>query len=214
VDPGNLSDVHKSFNKPADYEQALKNLAHRGIYAITSFIFGMDGDTPGVAERTAQVMEGWPPVLPVFSLLTPFPSTPLYKRLLEGGRLTRPKHWLDFRPFTMSFVPDKISINEAETEVREAWTLAYSPATTREAMRKISDRPALGACCGILRAPRVSRNLFSPGATKTMVVSVVEQSSCAAVPLLRGAAEVEIGSAAGLGRGTPGDRIDGRGCFE
>jgi radical SAM superfamily enzyme YgiQ (UPF0313 family) len=141
VDAENLSEVHKSFNKPADYEQALKSLAHRGIYAITSFIFGMDGDTPGVAERTAQVMKGWPPVLPVFSLLTPFPSTPLYKRLLESGRLTRPKHWLDFRPFTMSFIPHKISINEAEKEVREAWTLAYSPGTTREAMRKISDRP-------------------------------------------------------------------------
>src|SRR5688572_16491207 len=141
VDAGNLSEVHKSFNKPADYEHALKSLAHRGIYAITSLIFGMDGDTPGVAERTARVMEAWPPVLPVFSLLTPFPSTPLYKRLLEGGRLTRPKHWLDFRPFTMSFTPEKISIDEAEREVREAWTRAYSPFATREAMRKISDRP-------------------------------------------------------------------------
>jgi radical SAM superfamily enzyme YgiQ (UPF0313 family) len=141
VDAANLSEVHKSFNKPADYEQALKSLAHRGIYAITSFIFGMDGDTPGVAGRTAQVMDAWPPVLPVFSLLTPFPSTPLYKRLLEGGRLTRPKHWLDFRPFTMSFTPNNISIDEAEKEVREAWTRAYRPAATREAMRKISDRP-------------------------------------------------------------------------
>jgi radical SAM superfamily enzyme YgiQ (UPF0313 family) len=141
VDAGNLSEVHKSFNKPADYEQALKSLAHRGIYAITSFIFGMDGDTAGVAGRTAEVMGTWPPVLPVFSLLTPFPSTPLYKRLLEGGRLTRPKHWLEFRPFTMSFTPQKISIDQAEKEVREAWTRAYSPNATREAMRKISDRP-------------------------------------------------------------------------
>src|SRR4030095_8951206 len=141
VDPVNLSEVHKTFNKPADYEHALKSLAHRGIYAITSFIFGMDGDTPGVAGRTAQVMAAWPPVLPVFSLLTPFPSTPLYKRLLEGGRLTRPKHWLAFRTFHMSSTPYKISIDEAEREVREAWTRAYSPGATREAMRKISDRP-------------------------------------------------------------------------
>jgi radical SAM superfamily enzyme YgiQ (UPF0313 family) len=141
VDAENLSAVHKSFNKPADYEQALHGLAHRGIYAITSFIFGMDGDTPGVAKRTAGVMGSWPPGLPIFSLLTPFPSTPLYKRLLEGGRLTRPKHWLDFRPFTMSFVPEKITIEEAEGEVREAWTRAYSPKATMEAMRRIADRP-------------------------------------------------------------------------
>jgi hypothetical protein len=80
-------------------------------------------------------------VLPVFSLLTPFPSTPLYKRLLEGGRLTRPKHWLDFRPFTMSYTPDKISIDQAEAEVREAWTRAYSPEATMQALEMISNRP-------------------------------------------------------------------------
>lgn len=141
VDTDNLNGVHKSFNKPAEYNGALQALASRGIYAITSFIFGMDGDTPGVASRTAKVMEDFPPVLPVFSLLTPFPSTPLYKRLLEAGRLTRPKHWLDFRPFTMSFTPDKISITEAEKEVREAWTFAYSPRSTIRAMKMISDRP-------------------------------------------------------------------------
>jgi len=141
VDADNLRGVHKSFNKPADYKAALDRLAHRGIYTITSFIFGMDGDTPGVARRTAEVMATWPPGLPVFSLMTPFPSTPLYQRLLQSGRLTRPKHWLDFRPFTMSYTPENITIEEAEAEVREAWTRAYSPQATRDALGRISDRP-------------------------------------------------------------------------
>src|SRR5437016_4424628 len=141
VDADNLRSVHKSFNKPADYKAALDGLAHRGIYAITSFIFGMDGDTPGVARQTAAVLDTWPPGLPVFSLMTPFPSTPLYQRLLAAGRLTRPKHWLEFRPFTMSYTPDNITIAQAEAEVREAWTRAYNPKATMEALRRISDRP-------------------------------------------------------------------------
>src|SRR5215467_1845433 len=62
VDAANLSGVNKAFNKPADYKLALDRLAARGVYAITSFIFGMDGDTPGVAARTQQVMDSWPPV--------------------------------------------------------------------------------------------------------------------------------------------------------
>ena len=33
----------------------------------------------------------WPPGLPVFGLLTPFPATPLYQRLETTGRLTRPR---------------------------------------------------------------------------------------------------------------------------
>ena len=141
VDAENLRRVHKSFNKPADYKVILDRLAQRGIFAITSFIFGMDGDTPGVASRTAEVMDSWPPGLPVFSLMTPFPATPLYQRLLESGRLTRPKHWLDFRPFTMAYTPENITIAEAEAEVREAWTRAYSAKATMEALKRIEHRP-------------------------------------------------------------------------
>src|SRR5947208_5057632 len=141
LDADNLRSVQKSFNKPADYKFALDGLASRGIFAITSFIFGMDGDTPGVAKRTAEVMDTWPPGLPVFSLLTPFPSTPLYQRLLKAGRLERPKHWLDSSLFTMSFTPENITQAQAEAEVREAWTRAYSPKATREALRRISNRP-------------------------------------------------------------------------
>ena len=141
VDPSNLSGVNKSFNKPADYKTAFDQLAERGIYAITSFIFGMDGDTPGVAARTAAAMQTWPPGLPVFGLMTPYPATPLYDRLLKAGRLTRPKHWLDFRPFRMAYSPDKITISEAEAEVRDAWTRSYSPQATEQALQRIAHRP-------------------------------------------------------------------------
>jgi radical SAM superfamily enzyme YgiQ (UPF0313 family) len=141
VDAASLNNVHKSFNKPSEYKIALDRLAHRGIYAITSFIFGMDGDTPGVAKRTDDVMQTWPPGLPVFGLMTPYPATPLYDRLQKAGRLTRPKHWLDFRPFHMAYTPDKITIAQAEAEVREAWTRAYSSEATAEALNRIAYRP-------------------------------------------------------------------------
>ena len=76
MDADNLRSVQKSFNKPADYKFALDGLASRGIYAITSFIFGLDNDTLGVADRTLREIESWPPGLPIFGQLTPFPSTP------------------------------------------------------------------------------------------------------------------------------------------
>jgi radical SAM superfamily enzyme YgiQ (UPF0313 family) len=141
VDAANLRGVNKSFNKPADYKLALDRLADRGIYAITSFIFGMDGDTPGVARRTRQVMDSWPPGLPVYGLMTPYPATPLYDRLLQSGRLTRPKHWLDFRPFQMAFTPDNITIDQAEAEVRDAWTHSYSPKVIARGLDRIRKRP-------------------------------------------------------------------------
>jgi len=52
IDPANLAGVNKGFNKPDEYAAVLERLALRNVYAITSFIFGMDNDTPGVADRT------------------------------------------------------------------------------------------------------------------------------------------------------------------
>src|SRR5437764_876527 len=101
IDPANLADVNKGFNKPGEYAVVLDRLARRNVFAITSFIFGMDNDTPGVAERTLNQIRTWPPGLPIFGLMTPLPATPLYKRLEAAGRLTRPKHWQALCPFAM-----------------------------------------------------------------------------------------------------------------
>jgi radical SAM superfamily enzyme YgiQ (UPF0313 family) len=141
IDPVNLADVNKGFNKPGEYAAVLDRLAQRNLYAITSFIFGMDNDTPGVAKRTLEQIQSWPPGLPVFGLLTPFPSTPLYKRLETAGRLTRPKHWLDFAPFQMAHTPLKMSSSEVHREVAIAWTASYSPERITEAIESINYKP-------------------------------------------------------------------------
>lgn len=141
IDPVNLKGVNKGFNKPDQYRAVLDRLAGRGVYAITSFIFGMDGDQKGVARQTLDAIESWPPGLPVFGLLTPYPATPLYDRLLSEGRLTRPKHWLDFRPFEMAFEPENLSYKEAEDEVRQAWARSYDSEGIANALKKIEGRP-------------------------------------------------------------------------
>ncbi|HEX2917968.1 MAG TPA: hypothetical protein VHN81_05585, partial [Edaphobacter sp.] len=141
LDAANLASVNKSFNKPGEYATVLARLARRNVYAITSFIFGLDHDSPGVADRTLAQMRDWPPVLPVFGQITPFPATPLYSRLENEGRLTRPKHWLEFAPFQMAHTPLKMSVPEVQTEVRYAWASAYSPAATARAIESLADEP-------------------------------------------------------------------------
>jgi radical SAM superfamily enzyme YgiQ (UPF0313 family) len=145
IDPDNLKSVAKGFNKPSEYASVLERLARHGLYAITSFIFGMDGDHAGAADRTLEQIRSWPPGLPVFGLLTPYPATPLYEKLVATGRLTRPKHWLDFKPFAMAHSPLGMSIEQAEAEVRHAWRVSYSPPAIRSAMKwlekkSLSDR--------------------------------------------------------------------------
>jgi radical SAM superfamily enzyme YgiQ (UPF0313 family) len=141
IDPANLADVKKGFNKPGEYAAVLERLAQRNVYAITSFIFGMDNDTPGVAERTLREIRTWPPGLPIFGLLIPLPATPLYKRLEAARRLTRPKHWLEFIPFEMAHAPLKMTIAEAHAEMNYAWTNSYSPEALEKADRALAHKP-------------------------------------------------------------------------
>src|SRR5215213_1264724 len=138
IDPANMADVNKNFSKPGEYGAVLERLARRNVFAITSFIFGMDNDTVGVAERTVREIESWPPGLPVFGQLTPFPATPLYERLEKAGRLDRPKHWLDFAPFVMAHAPLKMTIEEARAETRSAWEASYSPERNAQAVEAIA----------------------------------------------------------------------------
>ena len=161
IDPANLASVNKGFNKPGEYRAVLQNLADRNIYAITSFIFGMDNDTPGVAERTLQQIRTWPPGLPVFGLLTPLPATPLYKRLEVEGRLTRPKHWQEFQPFAMAHTPLKMSVEEAHHEVKYAWEHCYSPEAISHAVNSLGYKEVGYRINILVVAPLFSRDLFS-----------------------------------------------------
>ncbi len=127
VNVDSLKGVRKSFNRPAEYGRALERLAEQNVYAITSFIVGLEDDRPGTAALIEAQVSTWPPVLPVFGLLTPFPATPLYERLATAGRLINPTHWLGMAAFKATFRFAHFTPDEAEAEMREAWRQAYRP---------------------------------------------------------------------------------------
>ena len=165
IDPANMADVNKNFSRPGDYQAVLERLAKRNIYAITSFIIGMDNDTVGVADRTLEQINSWQPGLPVFGQLTPFPATPLYTRLEKAGRLTRPKHWLEFAQFVMAHKPAKMTIEEARAEVIHAWSESYSPKRNAEALEAIKHTP-IEYRIGHLVARFFFRGIYFPQMTK------------------------------------------------
>lgn len=142
IEPANLASVNKHFSKPAEYAAVVERLARRRVYAIVSFIFGLDHDEAGVARRTLEEIRRWPAVLPVFGQITPFPGTPLYARLEADGRLTRPRHWLEFSPFQMAHTPARMSMAEVQSEVSYAWKNSYSPEATRSALESLRGEPA------------------------------------------------------------------------
>ena len=135
----------------------------------------MDNDTVGVAERTLKEIRTWPAGLPIFGLLTPLPATPLYKRLDAAGRLTRPKHWQEFIPFAMAHTPEKISIEDAQKEVRIGWDRAYSPEAIEKAVDSLDYKP-LGYRINILLARLCFRGIYFPQMGKLAWVKVIAQN--------------------------------------
>jgi radical SAM superfamily enzyme YgiQ (UPF0313 family) len=202
IDPANLADVNKGFNKPGEYAAVLDRLAQRNVYAITSFIFGMDNDTPGVADRTLKEIHAWPPGLPIFGLLTPLPATPLYKRLEVAGRLTRPKHWQEFMPFAMAHIPLKMSIAEAHSEVRIGWAKSYSPEAIERAVDALNHKP-LGYRINILIARLCFRGIYFPQIGRLAWVKTIVENRRTILKLIRQGVGAGLHAAAPSGVSQP-----------
>lgn len=135
MEPDSLKQAHKAFNKPEDYASILALLAKHNLYAITSFIYGLEADREGISSRTIAQIETWCPVLPVFGLLTPFPGTPLYMRMAAEGRLSRPLHWLEFKAFKTAFIHRRLSPEALEAEIQDSWRHCYKPAAFHRSQR-------------------------------------------------------------------------------
>src|SRR3970282_350751 len=70
----------------ASYVDAVKCIQSHGITINGCFILGLDGHTPAVFEDVLQFARMVPLYDVQITILTAFPGTPLYRRLLEEGR--------------------------------------------------------------------------------------------------------------------------------
>jgi radical SAM superfamily enzyme YgiQ (UPF0313 family) len=96
LNPDNLKDMNKAFNTMrGGFEAALSNLRRHRIRVYGTFIFGYDRDTPECFQDTVRFAKDQALYIAAFNHLTPFPGTPLYRRLENEGRLLFEKWWLD-----------------------------------------------------------------------------------------------------------------------
>ena len=88
IHPGNLQAQHKVQNRVRDYGAAIRRTHDLGVMINASFVFGMDDDDETVFDRTVEwAVEGGIETA-TFHILTPYPGTPLYQRLMAQGRIT------------------------------------------------------------------------------------------------------------------------------
>ena len=88
----NLADARKTTPRVSDYAPRVRLLHEHGIQVNGSFVVGFDHDRGDVFERTAAWVEENRLECATFHILTPYPGTPLFRKLEAEGRLLH-RNW-------------------------------------------------------------------------------------------------------------------------
>ncbi len=116
---------------PAAIQQA-------GVCVVGCFIVGGDGETRSSLERLVRVIAESPLADVQVTLQTPFPGTPLRRRLARAGRLPPERGWAHHTLLDVAFVPDRMTVAELEDGFREVLGTVFGPAESarRAAIRR------------------------------------------------------------------------------
>ncbi len=109
----NLDSVSKRFVNAGELSNWVNTIQQHQIGVHGSFIFGFDGDDPTIFRRTVEFVQKNNIELPTFSILTPFPGTPLQKRLEEEGRIFD-RNWSHYDMSHVVFEPKKMTVRELQ----------------------------------------------------------------------------------------------------
>jgi radical SAM superfamily enzyme YgiQ (UPF0313 family) len=112
LDEANLRLMNKRFNTMrGGYAKALANLRRHRIFVYGTFIFGYEHDTERSFDEAVDFATEEGMYIAAFNHLTPFPGTPLYKRLERERRLRFEAWWLDpeYRYNALPFRPSALT---------------------------------------------------------------------------------------------------------
>lgn len=120
-----LKGMRKGFNDPESFAAMVEKLHRHRISLQGCFVFGTDTDTPEVFEKTAAFAIRARIDLPRFAIMTPFPNTPLFKRLDAEGRILH-RDWSKYDAQHVVFKPAQMSARQLEEGLVHAWRRCYS----------------------------------------------------------------------------------------
>jgi len=132
-----LNMVGKTTNIVDEYAQAVHNIHSNHMAVIGDFIFGFDTDTPEVFEKTLSVIKDLDIDVADFSILTPFPGTPLFEKLDKQGRILT-KDWKLYNMGHMVFQPTHMTPEQLERGVQRISNEIYGISmTTKRVVRSL-----------------------------------------------------------------------------
>jgi radical SAM superfamily enzyme YgiQ (UPF0313 family) len=108
------------------YREAIRRIQSHGIAVDGCFVLGLDSDTPRVFEDVERfVFESGLQQVQI-TVMTAFPGTPLYERLIDEDRLIEPGAWEKTTLFDVNVIPKQMSVSELEKGFMELGLRLYS----------------------------------------------------------------------------------------
>lgn len=117
--------VNKPFNRVEKYRQVVSKLHSRGIGINGTFMFGMDTDDLDCFKRTVDFVQEVNIDLPRYAIYTPFPGTPIFKRLQEENRILTTR-WSLYDAQHVVFQPKQMTTEQLYAGHIWAWKTTYS----------------------------------------------------------------------------------------
>ncbi|MCJ8331892.1 MAG: radical SAM protein [Lentisphaeria bacterium] len=142
-----LKESAKVFNQPDNYRDLIVRLQKQGIMINGTFVFGNDEDRLENFDMIKDFVLDTGIELPRFSILTPFPGTPLFTRLKEEGRILN-EDWSLYDGQHVVFQPRHMSPDELVKGHEKLWKDVYSYSsilkrTSRQMLRQIAFSPVI-----------------------------------------------------------------------
>jgi radical SAM superfamily enzyme YgiQ (UPF0313 family) len=96
------------------YLEAIERIQSHGIAVNGCFVLGLDGDGPEIFDAVYDFVQASGQFDVQITVLTAFPGTPMYDRLLADGRLLEPEAWERCTMFDVNFRPAQMSPGELQ----------------------------------------------------------------------------------------------------
>jgi radical SAM superfamily enzyme YgiQ (UPF0313 family) len=112
--------------RAGQYLRAIDRIQSRGVSVNGCFILGLDSHTPDIFETVRDFVKSSGLLEVQVTVQTPFPGTPLYRRLQREGRLLAERFWDRCTLFDVNFRPKQMSVDDLESGLRWLFAEIYN----------------------------------------------------------------------------------------
>ncbi len=140
-----LNTAGKRCNQVRHYRDSVQKLHKNGVTVLGCFMLGFDHDTPASLRQMPELVDDIGIDVARYAIVTPFPGTPLFRRLKQEGRIFT-EDWSLYDSGHVVFRPQHMSPETLQQAYYDIWRKTY-------------------------RLPRILKRFFAAASHRSMILA-------------------------------------------